>query len=95
MINTNIIDRDKLVQYMLNYRDHPWREDAEIITTEQRGSKITSVRYVDNYLRYSKGPGQGYFWDLYGDDFISAEYALVALCQAPAPPRAVVLYKKV
>jgi hypothetical protein len=38
-------------------------------------------------LRYSKGPLQGYFWDNYGEDFHSPELALIALSQAPAPPR--------
>lgn len=38
-------------------------------------------------LRYSKGPLQGYTWDSYGDDFHSPELALIALSQAPAPPR--------
>lgn len=38
-------------------------------------------------LRYSNGPLQGYFWDSYGEDMHSPELALVALSQAPAPPR--------
>lgn len=38
-------------------------------------------------LRYSRGPLQGYFWDVYGDDFHFPELALVALSVAPAPPR--------
>lgn len=41
----------------------------------------------DTGLRYSKGPLQGYSWDVYGDDFHSPELALVALSQAPPPPR--------
>jgi hypothetical protein len=50
------------------------------------------VHYVykdgsDTGLRYSKGPLQGYTWDIYGDDFHSPELALIALSQAPAPPR--------
>jgi hypothetical protein len=39
------------------------------------------------FLRYSKGPAQGYFWDNYGDDFHRPELALVALSQAAPPPR--------
>lgn len=38
------------------------------------------------FLRYSKGPLQGFFWDMYGDDFGSPEAALIALSQCP-PPR--------
>lgn len=50
------------------------------------------VRYVyengeATYLRYSKGPLQGYFWDLYGDDMHSPELALIAISNSPAPPR--------
>lgn len=40
------------------------------------------------FLRYSKGPGSGYFWDIYGDDFLSPELALKALLEAPVPPQA-------
>lgn len=38
-----------------------------------------------SYLRYSKGPVQGFFWDSYGDDLQSFEIAVIALSQAPAP----------
>lgn len=47
-------------------------------------------RYKDGKttgLRYSHGPLQGYFWDIYGDDMHSPELALVAISQAPPPPR--------
>lgn len=39
------------------------------------------------FLRYSKGPAQGYFWDTYGDDFHRPELALAALIHAAPPPR--------
>lgn len=38
------------------------------------------------YLRHSAGPRQGHFWDMYGDDYLSPELALMALLQAPTPP---------
>lgn len=41
----------------------------------------------DCYLRHSKGPFQGYMWDVYGDDFLYEELALYALSQAPTPSR--------
>lgn len=44
------------------------------------------VRVGESFLRYSKGPRQGYFWDIYGDDFMTPELALMALAQAPVPP---------
>jgi hypothetical protein len=38
-------------------------------------------------LRYSQGPKQGFFWDVYGEDFQNEELAIIALSQAPAPVR--------
>ena len=38
------------------------------------------------FLRYSKGPQTGTFWDLYGDDFLHEELALVELANAPPCP---------
>lgn len=49
------------------------------------------VRYYNpenetqQFLRHSRGPLQGYFWDVYGDDFDDLTLALVALSQASAP----------
>lgn len=40
-----------------------------------------------HFLRYSRGPLQGHFWDVYGSDFLIPEIALVALASAPPPPR--------
>ena len=37
------------------------------------------------YLRYSGGPKQGYFWDIYGDDFLYPELALMAIHNAHSP----------
>ena len=37
------------------------------------------------FLRYSKGPSQGFFWDCYGDDMQSVELAIIALSRAPHP----------
>ncbi len=43
------------------------------------------VRYGDSYLRYSAGPQQGFFWDIYPDDMFSEELAIIAVSDAPAP----------
>lgn len=47
------------------------------------------VRYHRNgrflFLRYSKGPAQGFFWDCYGDVMQSVELATIALSRAPYP----------
>ena len=69
-----------------------WRRYAEIIpkymppypSKDTRPSCV--VRWHKSYLRYSKGPVQGYSWDMYGDDMLSPELALLALLRAPIPP---------
>lgn len=37
-------------------------------------------------MRYSKGPGQGFFWDVYGDHMLNVTMAVLALSQAHRPP---------
>lgn len=39
------------------------------------------------YLRYSIGPAQGHFWDVYGEDYQNDDLAILAISMAPAPPR--------
>jgi hypothetical protein len=39
-----------------------------------------------SFLRYSAGPRQGHFWDMYGDDYQTPALALMALLEAPIPP---------
>lgn len=39
----------------------------------------------DSFLRYSRGPKQGYFWDVYGDDFMTVGLALLALRETNKP----------
>lgn len=66
-----------------------WRKFAEIVpgyTPRPGAQPKVVVRYQESFLRYSKGPRQGFFWDTYGDDFLTAELALFALLQAPVPP---------
>jgi hypothetical protein len=36
-------------------------------------------------LRHSRGPKQGFCWDVYGDDMQTEELAIIALSQAPFP----------
>ena len=83
----------KLIGYLL---DQPWHQKCEIIlnymppypTPDTRPS--VQVCYNNGaehppYLRHSRGPLQGYFWDIYGDDMLNIELAILALSQAPAP----------
>lgn len=95
MIDPSLFTVERLLATMLDdesgNRDK-WRKFAEIVPgymppfprPETRPTLV--VRYGTSMLRYSKGPRQGYFWDLYGDDFYTAELALMALLQAPVPP---------
>lgn len=80
------LDSDSAVE-----RGNAWRKFAEIIPEYRRkygkpeDPPLCAVRWGDSYLRYSKGPGQGHFWDLYPDDYLTPSLALLALLEA-APP---------
>ena len=43
----------------------------------------TCGEYV--FLRYSKGPALGVFWDVYGDDFLNVGLAVRAILEAKCP----------
>ncbi len=83
----------RLVSYLL---DEPWHQKCDFIQDYMppHPSKDTRpafvVRFNDGteyppFLRYSRGPKQGWGWDIYGDDLQNAELAVIALSQAPAP----------
>jgi hypothetical protein len=69
-----------------------WRKRAEIIPDfmpkypDKTTRPTCVVKVGESFLRYSKGPRQGYFWDIYGDDMLTPEMALLALLRAPVPP---------
>lgn len=78
--------------------DQPWHKGVEIVTDYMPPFPAPAtrptlvVRYNNGrppeerpYLRYSKGPKQCFFWDVYGDDFQSLATAVVAVSKAPAP----------
>jgi len=65
--------------YMPPYPHKDTRPTCQVQYTYEDGSKT--------FLRYSNGPLQGYFWDVYGDDMHSPELALVAISQASPPTR--------
>lgn len=89
---TGHIDVQKLVNLLL---DQLWQHECQIISDwmpnhpRPETTPITAIRhYADGshqFLRYSKGPLQGYFWDSYPDDMHSPELALIVLSRAPAP----------
>ena len=98
LVKKNIgIDVEKIVEYLL---DQQWHNncliDSHYIPKGCRGKEdedehaYVAVIYDNGTeykpkLRYSKGPKQGFFWDIYGDDMNSVELAIIALANAPAP----------
>ena len=82
---------DAMFDDMAGNRD-VWRKLAQIVPDfmprfpDKHTRPTCVVKLGDSYLRYSKGPRQGYFWDMYGDDFLSPSIALLALSRAPVPP---------
>jgi hypothetical protein len=88
-------DIGKLVSLLL---EQHWMHECEIVTDymppnpgeSDRPTCIVRYTYEDGEtvcLRYSNGPLQGYFWDIYGDDMHSCELALICISKAPAPPK--------
>lgn len=76
--------------------DQPWHRKTEIILgymppyPNADTRPTVQIRYNDGsehppFLRYSAGPKQGFFWDIYGEDFQNESLALLALHKAPAP----------
>lgn len=90
MIDASCINVPILIEAMLNIENVPgnwWRRDCEFVTKERGGRSILAIRHAPTgrYLRHSKGPVQGHSWDMYGDDYMRPEWALIALSMAPAP----------
>jgi hypothetical protein len=86
-LNLEKVNLDSILELLL---DQYWHGECEIIpeyiAPYQRDNRTKCViRYKNRFLRYSQGPKQRYFWDIYGDDFLSVELAIMALSQAPSP----------
>lgn len=65
-----------------------WKHQATILPIDN-GYTVCLSTWA---LRWSKGPVQGYFWDFYGDHFLTPEQALMGLYHAPPIPRMIGLY---
>lgn len=80
---------------------YPWRGNVDIIprympphprSTTQPEVRIAWKQHRHDgasepaYLRHSHGPAQGFFWDVYGDNFLNIGVAILAIIQAPPPP---------
>lgn len=95
------INGRKLAAYLLGFHRgvarSPWMASVDIITgymgkCPRPGDQPRVVVRFNNgegddcpWLRHSAGPHQGFFWDVYGDDFQTVELAILALSQAPVP----------
>ena len=74
-----------LLRVLLPYT---WQRKCTINMKDKRVRVIyPTANKVQPHLRHSRGPVQGYLWDIYGDDFQSLGIALLALSQAPEPPK--------
>jgi hypothetical protein len=88
---------EKLIELLL---DQKWQRECVIIPdymppyphADTRPSVVVKYpnEFEDVFLRYSQGPHQGYFWDIFGDDLMTIELAIFALHKAPIPAN----YKK-
>lgn len=87
-IPTEDINVRKLVAYLLNQK---WHARCEIIPgymppyPKPSTKPTVVVRCGGSFLRYSRGPAQGFFWDCYGENMQSIELAIIALSRAPYP----------
>lgn len=76
-----------IVDYM---PPHPTRDTKPTCIVRIQKPEESHIPHNDHlYLRYSKGPAQGFFWDIYGEDFQTPELAFRALLEAPVPPCAI------
>lgn len=86
-INVEILLKLLLNQY--------WHQECKIIPdymppyprkdTRPKVVVMFPNEHGDTFLRYSCGPAQGFFWDVYGDNMQSVELAVFALSKAPIP----------
>ncbi len=86
------VDTNKLVNLLL---DQFWHKQCEILPDYKPphahcdAKPTVQIKFQGTsyplFLRYSRGPKQGYFWDIYGDDMHSIEVAILALSRAPVP----------
>ena len=95
MIDPKLFTVEKLLAAMLNTvcgAVNKWWTLVEIIpdfeeSCMKSGRQMNKcvVRCEEQYLRHSMGPVSFYVWDVYGDDFITPECALLAILKAPIP----------
>ena len=83
-----IVSTSTLISLLLNRK---WHKDCDIIPKympphplPNTKPKVVVYSEIGNcFLRHSQGPLQGYYWDVYPDDMMFIEWAIIALSQAP------------
>lgn len=93
-----LVEQTNIEQLIDELLDQPWHVRCDVIpdylppnTTKHDDTRPRVVVCYNNgteypaFLRYSKGPKQGFFWDYYGDDMQSVALAIIALSRAPTP----------
>lgn len=95
MIDPKLFTVERLLSVLTDHghgNRNVWVKLAEIIPDymppfpDAKTKPRCVVKCGQSFLRHSRGPLQGHFWDIYGEDYQSPELALVALLQAPPPP---------
>lgn len=88
MVALKEVSMDQLVRQLTE--DKPWLKDVDLVYEERRDyGNVLVIRYKGRestvYLRHSKGPRQGFGWDVYGDNMLNPALALLAIIDAPPP----------
>lgn len=84
---------DSLDRLILTCLREQWQRDCRIIPDymppfpHEDTQPTVQVQHVPSgrFLRYSKGPSTGTFWDCYGEDFMTVELAFWELLKATSP----------
>lgn len=68
-------------------QERSWLRDVELkqVTDSSSWTVCYQGKGSPVYLRWSKGPVQGFFWDVYPDVFDRLGWAVRALVTAPSP----------
>lgn len=78
---------------ILDAYTNPWHCHVEVVEgymppSPRPDTKPTiQARWGNYYLRRGGGSFQPWFWDVYGEEFLTVQHAWLAVAQAPAPPR--------
>lgn len=68
--------------------ERSWLRDVQLKTMATGGwIAVFRPEGIRSYLRWSKGPVQGFFWDAYPDVFDRLGWVIRALVTAPSPVR--------